>query len=1117
VRDLLAAVREGPFILWAVDERGICTLSEGRGLSRVGLKPGEFVGSSVLDPSMSPPEHIEAVRRALRGEVFTADSFHNGIWWQTRFSPRLDADGRPRGVLAVSVDTTDWMAAVELGRKQVRQFEQLSRTVPGLIFRLVAHADGLYELDYVNDVGVRWMGLRAEPGRREPLERVVEPVHPEDQPRAIQSIRRAVQESAPLDLHVRIRLTGGEYRRFHSLAQVSARADGAVVFDGFVLDEEVRLRTSEALAERDALVRAIADAAPSILYVYDLVERRNIYANRQLTEVLGYDRADLERLSPGVLQALLHPEDLPRYAEHERSLHGAIDGQVVTFDYRMMHKDGRYRWLSSRELVFRRDESGRPKQVVGAARDVTEIKNALRELERREAELTLIADSMPALIAFIDSDGRYRFNNRTYELWLGRPRGELFGKTVREVFGEQFDRDVSPYYAQALSGRHARFERRIRGADGLERIADIDLVPAFEGERVIGYYVLGIDLTARKAAEQALQDSRERLALLVRRSPIGIIQWDQDFRVREWNPAAAEIFGYSAEEARGMHASAIIPPDIRPAIAELWKELTSRTGGERSRNENLTKDGRTILCEWYNTPLVGDAGLVLGASSMVRDVTLEARAEEELAKRESDLRSITNAIPALVASIGPDLRYRFGNHAHAGLAGIEPGELPGREVSEVLGAAFAQRLAPLAAEAIAGRQATGEARLVDRSGRQRELEIAVIPQRLGERVDGFYLMGYDVTDRNRDRRELAQYRDHLQQLVEERTSELARSNDKLRHAERLASVGTLAAGLGHDMNNMLLPMSCLVETLQGSASPEQRGELASVHRSLQFLRQLASGLLALASTPDQAASPPPRTKLHEWWGHDGPMILGALPSSVRLRVDLPEDLPPVAILADHLTRIVLNLMVNATEAGGDRAAISLWARRHSGDQGTFVALGVRDDGPGMSPEVLRHALDPFFTTKKRGLATGLGLSLVHAMIGAAGGSLQIDSAPGQGTSIVLLLPIQPHGSGAAGGRGQRLARVSIADERVAGFLRLFLQAHGLRVLSPEEGGLKEPAIWLMDPVDSQVLSARQFLIQDPSRRVLVFGRAGPAWRMDGVRVIADPGDIESIVAALHGE
>ena len=142
------------------------------------------------------------------------------------------------------------------------------------------------------------------------------------------------------------------------------------------------------------------------------------------------------------------------------------------------------------------------------------------------------------------------------------------------------------------------------------------------------------EVTDRSAAEQALRVNEERLRTIVDQSPMGIILWNTSFEVLQWNKAAEKIFGYSATEARHMHASKLLPQSMHQHIKKIWQKLISTQSGVRSHNENVDKMGRTILCDWFNTPIFTPDGNALGALSMVENVTERMRTEKELLKLE---------------------------------------------------------------------------------------------------------------------------------------------------------------------------------------------------------------------------------------------------------------------------------------------------------------------------------------------------------------------------------------------------------------------------------------------------------------------------------------------------
>jgi PAS domain S-box-containing protein len=165
------------------------------------------------------------------------------------------------------------------------------------------------------------------------------------------------------------------------------------------------------------------------------------------------------------------------------------------------------------------------------------------------------------------------------------------------------------------------------------------------------------DITARKEAEEALRRSRQRLSLHVQQTPLAYIEWDADLRVVEWNPSAERIFGYTEGEAKGRHAfGMIVSPEVQPQVTEVWQNLRNQAGGTRSTNENITKDGRKIVCEWYNTPLIDENGQVIGLASLVQDITERVEADEALREAKDAAETANQAKSIFLANMSHELR-----------------------------------------------------------------------------------------------------------------------------------------------------------------------------------------------------------------------------------------------------------------------------------------------------------------------------------------------------------------------------------------------------------------------------------------------------------------------------
>ena len=255
------------------------------------------------------------------------------------------------------------------------------------------------------------------------------------------------------------------------------------------------------------------------------------------------------------------------------------------------------------------------------------------------------------------------------------------------------------------------------------------------------------------------------------------------------------------------------------------------------------------------------------------------------------------------------------------------------------------------------------------------------------------------------------------------------TSHRLQEASRLGALGTLAAGIGHDMNTILLPIRARLDGVESDGVSETvRRELREIRRGLGFLQDLADGLHQLMINPDDDGER--ATWIPEWWRQGRQLLQRAIPATTRFLVQIPDDLPTIGVAPHQLTQAMLNLLSNAGKAIPEGGTVALWARvDHDGD----VVIGVSDNGVGMPEEVRRRAADPFFTTRRRGKGTGLGLALVHGVAAKSAGTLDIESTPGAGTTIALTIP------------AVNVMTTAEPDDEVRGHVRL--RVHDTRIAS----------------------------------------------------------------------
>ena len=353
-------------------------------------------------------------------------------------------------------------------------------------------------------------------------------------------------------------------------------------------------------------------------------------------------------------------------------------------------------------------------------------------------------------------------------------------------------------------------------------------------------------------------------------------------------------------------------------------------------------------------------------------------------------------------------------------------------------------------------------------------------------------------------------------LVMRDLTERKRIESQVWQADRLAAIGTLAAGLGHEMSNVQFPVRAHLNAL---ADPSRRLDgrrrirhIDEIRGSVSYLQQLADALHFLAMDPQADGDDLDGTFVDEWWGSTGALLRKALGRRATLSVDIACGLPRIAVPRHSLTRAVLNLLVNAAEAmasvrSADSAQVALRACLAS--DGAHVLIEVVDNGEGMTDEVRRRALDVFYTTKPRGLGTGLGLPLVRGVAERCGGRLEIESSPGVGTTVRVIVPVE---SGAAMAVETRRASIGLRDGRVATMVAGMLAAHGYEVEA--DGRADDADCWILDARDCVPADARRWVRTHAPEALVLIGRASDATARElsafGATLVEDERDLEAI-------
>lgn len=572
----------------------------------------------------------------------------------------------------------------------------------------------------------------------------------------------------------------------------------------------------------------------------------------------------------------------------------------------------------------------------------------------------------PASLYVISADGRLLAANATLASRLGMSLDDIPGTDAAETAHPDDWAHVAAELAAALGGEMRRYIARGRRTDGSFFHASIVNAPITVDGEVVAVAGVAHDIDDLIGARASLAEAGERLRSTLDGIGDVIAFVDADWRLTFLNAAAGRLLGGDADALVGEELWSLQLPDPEGEAALREAMATRQRRVSRRYDEGL---GR-----WMEVAAF-PAGDLLGIQ--VRDVT----ELEEARRRTQDDTRLVHARSMLMdesddaifmRGLGDVVEYANAAAARMFDAG-DPSDLVGRRLRDVLGLSDDD---VRATEAALGRDGLWRGDLVLHAPTGEEY----ITQNHWSTVtgpdgapDAVFCIISDVTERRRE-------------------SEL------LVRTQRMESIGTLASGIAHDLNNVLTPLLLSTQLLAAEETDPKRsrlleGMLQTVERGSDMIRQVltfARGVEGERVVVDLSVL----AKRFAEFCHD------TLPRDIRVDAAVDDGL---AVLGDptQLLQVLMNLATNARDAMPDGGHLSLRAR----GVGERVVIEVRDTGSGMSREVLDHVFEPFYTTKEVGRGTGLGLPVSQAIARTHGGSLDASSTPGRGTTFRLELPL----------------------------------------------------------------------------------------------------------------
>ncbi|HUK00002.1 MAG TPA: PAS domain-containing protein [Stellaceae bacterium] len=644
-----------------------------------------------------------------------------------------------------------------------------------------------------------------------------------------------------------------------------------------------------------------------------------------------------------------------------------------------------------------------------------------------------LADVLPVALYVCDRDGRLvKYNRRAVEIWGCAPDLSAADPRFRGAYrifrgdGGELPVSESPMAEVLRSGHPIRgFEAQIERPDGRRLSCRLNIEPLFDEHGAITGAVSCLeDLTEARRAADEVRQSREQLRAIVETTPECIKIVAGDGTVLHMNPAGLRMVeAGSAGDVEGTSMFERIAPEHR----ERWRAHHRRVcdGEKLSWSFDLIGlKGTRRQMETHAAPLRLPDGSV-AQLAVTRDVTMRQNYERALLDNGRRMRELLEALPVAIYTTDAEGRITFYNRAAAELAGRQP-ELGADQwcvtwrLYSPDGLPIPHEDCPMAVALRENRPVRGAQALAERPDGTR---VPFIPYPTPLRDETGKLIGavnmlVDVSAQHRTEAELRRLNEHLEERVEERRRALAAQVEERRRVEaqllqsqKMEAVGQLTGGVAHDFNNLLTAIMSNLDLIEIRTKEETvRRQAAAAIRAAKRGALLTHQLLAFSR---KQFLRPRATDINELVTGLGEMLLRTLGGTVHVELTLADNLWSALIDPSQIESAILNLAINARDAmpeGGtvtiETANVRVTQLNRTGqlEPGDYVMVAVADTGTGMSEEVKARAFEPFFTTKDVGRGSGLGLSQVYGIALQSGGSAEIDTTLGRGTTVRIYLP-----------------------------------------------------------------------------------------------------------------